>query len=70
MKYGRPDPFTQPLVPMHADTPQVAPAKKGDWRLLNKQERHEVVHVLSVEEIMSKHNVARSTAYEWKKYEV
>ena len=51
-------------------TPIVEEGKRGDWRLLNKQERHEVVHVLSVEEIMSKHNVARSTAYEWKKYEV
>jgi len=42
-------------------------ASKGDWRLLTSTERNLVRTALSVSEIMTKHNVSRSTAFEWKK---
>jgi hypothetical protein len=48
-------------------TPAVEQLKTGDWRLLSDEDKYEVLHVLSVKQIMDKHNVARATAYEWKK---
>lgn len=48
-----------------SDTVQVG-NKKGDWRTLTPQERHEVIHVLSITDIMHKHNVSQTTAYTWK----
>lgn len=39
---------------------------KTDWRQLSDEERHEVIHVLSVKEVMSKYPVSRSTAFSWK----
>lgn len=56
-----------------ADTSQVArnaasPAThSSDWRKLSADERHLVINVLSVDEIMKKHGVGRSTAFAWKK---
>lgn len=41
--------------------------KRSDWRLLSKNEKREVVYSLSVEGIMRKYGVKRSTAFEWKK---
>lgn len=48
-----------------SDAPQLKVSKK-DWRQLSTDERHEIIHVLSVEEIMSKYPVSRSTAFSWK----
>lgn len=44
-------------------TPQL---KKGDWRTLSADQKREVINVLTVDEIMRKHNVGRSTAFSWK----
>jgi len=63
------NPFTGVNV-NQSTTPQIHEQKAGDWRLLSDKEKHDVVHVLSVPEIMSKYNIGRSTAYQWKKYEV
>lgn len=49
-----------------ATTATVGTPKKGDWRLLTRQERHEVKHVLSPKEIMQKYPVSKATAYNWK----
>lgn len=40
--------------------------KRGDWRTLTTDEKHEVIHVLSIDEIMKKYQVGRSTAFAWK----
>lgn len=48
-----------------ADTSQAKP-QKSDWRLLTDQEKHEVRNVLTVEEIMQKYPIRRSTAFGWK----
>lgn len=41
-------------------------AKKGDWRVLSKEEKDEILYVLTVEQIMEKYHVGRSTAFSWK----
>ena len=40
---------------------------RGDWRMLNENQRNQCRHVLSVPQIMETFNVSKSTAYEWKK---
>lgn len=50
-----------PTIPQATEKP-----KKDDWRLLSLTERHEVVHVLSPDEIMRKYGVSKATAYNWK----
>jgi len=40
---------------------------KSDWRLLDESERELVRHHLTVPQIMEKHNLSRSSAFEWKK---
>jgi len=50
----------------NSSTPTVS-RKSGDWRLLTRDERHEVIHVLTPAEIIKKYNVGRSTAFEWKR---
>lgn len=60
-----------PLQTYAADTvsvsqPQKPVTKRGDWRLLTNDQRYEVVHILTVPQIMEKYNLAESTAYLWK----
>lgn len=59
-----------PLVVYQSDTVSIpvpqTPVKRGDWRLLTAEERYEVVHILPVQKIMEKYNLAESTAYAWK----
>lgn len=54
-------------VALNQDTPQVKLPSKGDWRNLTPEERHEVIHVLTVTDITNKYGVSRSTAFAWKK---
>lgn len=54
-----------PVVQLNQDVSQVKQQKR-DWRLLTEQEKHEIIHVLSVDEIMKKYPVSRSTAFGWK----
>jgi hypothetical protein len=59
-----------PQAPVfNSDTPKVTiqREKKGDWRLLTSEQKHEIIHVLQPTQIMQKHNVSRSTAFEWKR---
>lgn len=63
------NPFTDVNV-NQSTIPQTQQQKTGDWRLLSDKEKYDVIHVLSVQEIMSKYNIGRSTAYHWKKYDV
>lgn len=46
--------------------PKQTTIKRGDWRLLTPDQRYEVVHKLTVPQIMEKYNLAESTAYLWK----
>lgn len=59
-----------PVTQYQSSTPSLIqepkPKKKGDWRLLTPQEKHEVVYVLEVPEIMEKYGIGESTAYLWK----
>lgn len=59
-----------PMVQYQSSTPTPAPAvekpKKDDWRLLTRQEKHEVKYVLSVQQVMDKYPVSRATVYNWK----
>lgn len=60
-----------PLMVYNSDTvstqtPKTPEVKRGDWRLLTPEQRYEVVHILSVPQIMEKYNLAESTAYAWK----
>jgi hypothetical protein len=59
-----------PLMVYNSDTvstPQSQQAKKDrDWRTLSPEEKYEVVHILTVPQIMEKHGKAESTAYLWK----
>lgn len=60
-----------PLLTQYQSTsqthlPQQGRQKKDDWRLLSQSERHEVVHVLSPDEIIRKYGVSKATAYNWK----
>lgn len=55
----------QSSVPSPLPQPQEKP-KKDDWRLLTRQERHEVKHVLTIKEVMDKYPVSRATVYNWK----
>lgn len=63
-----------PLVQYQSATPSVveeptsskSTPKRGDWRLLTPNQRYEVVHILSVPQIMEKYNLAESSAYAWK----
>ncbi len=60
-----------PLVTYNYETASPTPQEKtphrrGDWRLLSNEERYEVVHLLTVPQIMEKYNLAESTAYLWK----
>lgn len=67
------NPFETGTNVKQSTTPQVEePQKTGDWRLLTPQQRHDVKFNLSAQQIMSLHNVSKSTAYAWKsdKYEV
>lgn len=43
---------------------------RGDWRTLTSEQRHEVIYVLKVDDIMRRYNVSRATAYNWKKGKV
>lgn len=65
LRYGRPDPFSQPLV-YQVETKQEKQGK-SDWRLLTQEEQYEAVHILSVKQLTSKYPISRATAYEWKK---
>jgi len=49
-----------------ADSTPEKPKGKSDWRLLTPEERYEVVHLLSIPQIMKKYPIAESTAYLWK----
>lgn len=60
------NPMTQYQSTVQAPPEPVKKEKKDDWRLLSAQEKYEVRHVLSPEEIMSKFGVSRATAYNWK----
>lgn len=61
------NPLLQPVTQYQSSTPSVVETgKKGDWRLLSPQERHEVKYVLSPKEIMKKYPVSKATAYNWK----
>lgn len=64
IRHGKPE-----MVMNEQSVPQ-ARLPKTDWRSLNEQERHEVIHVLSVPEIMSKYPISRSTAFSWKSKKV
>lgn len=62
-----------PLTPMtqyQSNTPDQVQTpkqrKKDDWRLLTQEERYEVVHILTVPQIMKKYPIGESTAYAWK----
>lgn len=59
-------PITQYQSTVQAPPETIKKEKKDDWRLLSAQEKYEVRHVLSPEEIMSKFGVSRATAYNWK----
>lgn len=67
MKQGLYNPYGQPMATLNQDVPQVKLPSKGDWRNLTADERHEVIHVLSVTDITNKYGVSRSTAFAWKK---
>lgn len=41
--------------------------RKSDWRLLTPEEKYEVVHILTPEQIRQKYPVSRSASFEWKK---
>ena len=58
--------LTQYQATSQSPLPQQGRQKKDDWRLLSQPERHEVVHVLSPDEIMRKYGVSKATAYNWK----
>ena len=58
--------LTQYQSTAQSPTPQQVRPRKDDWRLLSTAERHEVVHVLSPDEIMKKYEVSKATAYNWK----
>lgn len=60
-----------PLVTYQSDTvsvpvPEKKVEKRSDWRLLTPEQRYEVVHILTVPQIMEKYSLAESTAYLWK----
>lgn len=69
LKHGI-NPMEQKVTQYQSSTPsslpQDKPRKKDDWRLLSAEERREVVHVLTPDEIMKKYGVGRATAYNWK----
>lgn len=44
----------------------VSSPKNGDWRNLSDKEKREVINVLTIDEIMKKYSVGRSTAFGWK----
>jgi hypothetical protein len=44
--------------------------QKKDWRALSTEEKRQVINVLTVEEIMQKYPVSRSTAFGWKSKKV
>lgn len=56
-------------IQYQSDIPQVQ-KRKSDWRQLDNQEKHDVIYVLSVEEIMEKYDIGRSTAFGWKSKKV
>lgn len=57
--------FASDTVSIPTATPDVP--HRGDWRTLTAEQRHEVIHVLKVDDIMRRYNVSRATAYNWKK---
>lgn len=64
------NPMAPPVIQYQSSIPSPPPQeknrKKDDWRLLSMEERREVVHVLTPDEIMKKYEVSRATAYNWK----
>lgn len=64
------NPMAPPVIQYQSSIPSPPPQeknrKKDDWRLLSMEERREVVHVLTPDEIMKKYEVGRATAYNWK----
>ena len=61
------DPRT-PIQTYQSSVPlEIIDTPKGDWRLLSDREKSLIRSTLSVQEIMGKHNVSRSTAFDWKK---
>ncbi len=66
LKHGI-NPLTQYQATVQvADPAPEKPKGKSDWRLLTTEERYEVVHILSIPQIMKKYPIAESTAYLWK----
>lgn len=54
-------------VQYNTQSPTIEPvAKKSDWRLLTDNEKHQVRTSLTIQEIMDKYDVSRSTAFGWK----
>lgn len=47
-------------------TPETSRRRDVDWRTLTYEQKMEVVHVLSIPQIMEKYGKAESTAYLWK----
>lgn len=63
------NPLASPVSPTPVPAvqePQRTAKKKDDWRLLTVEEKREVVHVLTIQEIMKKYGVGRATSYNWK----
>ena len=60
------NPLSTPQI-YQKETELVDSSAKGDWRLLSHSERERVRTTMSISEIISKHNVSRSTAFEWKR---
>lgn len=58
-------PAPQSTVVYESETRSVA-KPKTDWRLLTSDERREVINILTVDEIMKKYPIGRSTAFAWK----
>jgi hypothetical protein len=58
----------QPVQQYQSVSPSVVPnAPKGDWRLLDENDRNRCRHQLTASQIMSEFHVSRATAFEWKK---
>jgi hypothetical protein len=58
----------QPVQQYQSVSPSVVPnAPKGDWRLLDENDRNRCRHQLTASQIMSEFRVSRATAFEWKK---
>lgn len=60
----------QTTSPVQEPPAQIVHKKDVDWRTLTPEQRYEVVHFLTVPQIMEKYGKAESTAYSWKSKKV